>query len=491
MALNYEYTVAFMTFYENSLFELVNMLYEIKNRKVYKEKGWDCMEEIKVVMTCKNTEDRLTEKETLAFLNRLEGQEVDIELDINKRFQTILGFGGALTEAAAYTLSQMPFDKRKEVINSYFDPQDGLGYTMARIHINSCDFALGNYVYVEENDIELKTFDISREKKWVIPLIKDCIKVKGGEIKILASPWSPPAWMKTNKEMNNGGKLQPEYREVWAKYYTKFIKAFREEGINIWGITVQNEPAAVQVWDSCIYSAEEERDFIKNYLGPIMYSEGLGDVNILIWDHNRDIIVERASTVLSDPEAAKYVWGTGFHWYLSEELKNVGKVHELFPDKHLLFTEGCQEGGVKLGQWFTGERYGRNIIGDLNNWTEGYLDWNIVLNEEGGPNHVGNFCDAPIIADTKTQQLHYNSSYYYIGHFSKYIRPSAVRIGMTNRKNELYATAFLNEDGKIVLVVMNENEKNVDFTIGFDNNVAELKLPEHSIATYIFDSKLL
>ena len=159
----------------------------------------------------------------------------------------------------------------------------------------------------------------------------------------MASPWSPPAWMKTNNEMNRGGKLLPEYREAWAKYYTKFIRAYEKEGINIWGITVQNEPEAVQTWDSCIYTEHEERDFIRDYLGPIMHAEGLKDVKILIWDHNRDVIVRRAAGVLSDPEAAKYVWGTGFHWYVSEEFENVGKVHEMFPDKHLLFTEGVKK----------------------------------------------------------------------------------------------------------------------------------------------------
>nr|WP_110934607.1 glycoside hydrolase family 30 protein [Salipaludibacillus neizhouensis] len=171
------------------------------------------------------------------------------------------------------------------------------------------------------------------------------------------------------------------------------------------------------------------------------------------------MIVERAKAVFDDPEASKYVWGTGFHWYVSEEFENVGKVHELYPDKHLLFTEGCQEGGVKLGEWFTCERYGRNMIGDLNNWTEGYLDWNIVLNEEGGPNHVNNLCDAPIIADTKTNTIHYNSSYYYIGHFSKYIRPGAKRIALEVNNDNLQATSFLNTDDTIAIIVMNESDQ--------------------------------
>lgn len=444
------------------------------------------MGNVKVILTSKDTEDRLSEKEALSFENG-EGKKADINLDASKQYQNIVGFGGAFTEAAAYTLARMSEDKRKEVINSYFDKEKGLGYSIGRVHIHSCDFALGNYTYVEEYDTELKTFDIARDKKWIIPLIKDASNVRGEEIKLLASPWSPPAWMKSNKEMNHGGYLLPEYRDSWAKYYTKFIRSYEKEGINIWAITVQNEPEAVQRWDSCIYSAEEERDFLRDYLGPIMHKEGLKDVKILIWDHNRDVIIKRASTVLRDPEAAKYVWGTGFHWYVSEDFDNVGKVHELFPDKHLLFTEGCQECGVKLGQWFTGERYGRNMIGDLNNWTEGYIDWNIVLDENGGPNHVGNLCDAPIIADTKTNTLYYNSSYYYIGHFSKFIKPGAVRIGVENSNPNLQTTSFLNEDGTIAAIVMNEKDEAIDFNLGYGGKILNLSLKPHSIATYIFN----
>lgn len=448
--------------------------------------GEKIMENVKVILTAKDTCDRLTEKENLKFQRKV-SEEVDIQLNVSKKYQTIIGFGGAFTEASAYTLSRMSEDKRQEVINSYFDKEKGLGYSIGRVHIHSCDFALENYTYVEDYDTELKSFDISRDRKWVLPLIKDSVKTRGEDITLLASPWSPPAWMKTNNEMNHGGKLLPEYRQAWAKYYTKFIRAYEKEGINIWGVTIQNEPEAVQSWDSCIYTEYEERDFVRDYLGPIMHAEGLQGVNILIWDHNRDIIVKRASGVLSDPEASKYVWGTGFHWYVSEEFENVGKVHEMFPDKHLLFTEGCQEGGVKLGEWFTGERYGRNMIGDLNNWTEGYLDWNIVLDEEGGPNHVRNLCDAPIIADTKTNELHYESSYYYIGHFSKYIKPGAVRIGVDNTNDKLCTTCFLNEDGTIATVVMNEKDHAVDFKLGYEDKFLNLNLQPHSIATYIFE----
>lgn len=444
------------------------------------------MGKIKVILTAKETDDRLQVKDDVFFSKENKDRQVDIIVDSEKRYQEIIGFGGAFSEAAAYTLSRISKEKRQEVINSYFSPEDGLAYTLGRVHIQSCDFSLGNYTYVEENDIELETFDISHEDQWVLPLIKDAIKTKGGEIKLLATPWSPPPWMKSNGEMNHGGKLLPEYRKVWAKFYTKFIKSYQNEGIDIWAISIQNEPAAVQTWDSCIYTAEDERDFIIGYLGPIMKEEGLDDVKILVWDHNRDIIVERVKPIMDDPEAAKYVWGTAFHWYVSEEFENVGKVHELYPDKHLLFTEGCQEGGCKVGEWFTGERYGRNMIGDLNNWTEGYIDWNLVLDEKGGPNHVGNYCDAPIIVDTETEELHYNSSFYYIGHFSKYIKPGAIRIGLEFTNDKLIGTAFLNIDGSRVVVVMNETDQAEIFNLSFEDKVASLKLPAHSIASYIF-----
>ncbi|MRN55405.1 glycoside hydrolase family 30 protein [Paenibacillus monticola] len=440
---------------------------------------------VHTIVTAKETGERLSRKEGLAFKLRAGSEAADVELKPELEFQKMLGFGGAFTEAAAYTLSRMSTEKRAEVIQRYFHPVDGLGYNMGRVHIHSCDFALGNYTYVQDNDTELASFDISHDYKWVLPLIKDAMEVKGGAFTMLASPWSPPAWMKTNGEMNNGGSLKPEYAGLWARYYAKFIEAYGKEGVPIWAVSVQNEPAAVQVWDSCIYSAEEERDFVKNHLGPVMHEAGLSDVNIVIWDHNRDIMVERASVVLSDPEAAQYVWGTGIHWYGGEEFDKVEKVHDLFPDKHLLFTEGCQEGGVKLGEWFTGERYGRNMIGDLNAWTEGYLDWNLVLDETGGPNHVGNLCDAPIIADTTTDEIHYNSSYYYIGHFSKYIAAGAVRIGLESGVEGILSTAFRNPDGSIAVVLMNEGEAARTVSLGLGGEIATCELAAHSITTQL------
>ncbi|MBU1020446.1 MAG: glucosylceramidase, partial [Firmicutes bacterium] len=241
---------------------------------------------------------------------------------------------------------------------------------------------------------------------------------------------------------------------------------------------------AVQRWDSCIYSAEEERDFVKNHLGPVMKNSSAKDVNILIWDHNRDIIVERAKTVLEDPEASQYVWGTGFHWYVSEAFENVGKVHDLFPNKGLLFTEGCQEGGVHLNSWKTGERYARNMIGDFNNWCQGYLDWNLFLDNTGGPNHVNNLCDAPIIIDIFPEKIIRESSYYYVGHFSKYVKPGAVRINVKSVSN-LQSVAFKNVDGSISFIVLNESDKVCPFSFKYAEKTYQVVSNAHSIMTVL------
>ncbi len=410
-------------------------------------------------------------------------------LTVNPRkpFQTMIGFGGAFTEATAYTLSKMPSHLRDEVLHAYFDPKNGLNYNLGRVHINSCDFALENYDYVEELDVSLESFDISREKRFVIPMIKDAEKIRGEKIELLASPWSPPYWMKSNKMMNHGGKLLAEYRDVWARYYVKFIEAYNKENLHVFAVSVQNEPAAVQTWDSCEYTAEEERDFVKNHLGPTIEKSPFSNVGIIIWDHNRDVLVERATTVLKDPEANQYVWGTGIHWYVSEAFENLSILHDQFPDKHILFTEGTIEGGVQPGSFKTGERYARNMIGDISNYCEGYIDWNLVLDEKGGPNHVGNYCDAPIIADTQTKTLRYNSSFYAIAHFSKHIKVGAKRIESTVDNENLTHVAFENPDKSLVLVVQNETENDETLKVIAPNEESyKCIIKKRSISTIIF-----
>ncbi len=448
-----------------------------------------------VYTTADSSQYRLTATDTLEFKDM--GQPLETQIcvfvDPGKTFQTYLGIGAALTDASAETFYKLPKDKQQEILRAFFDKQNGIGYTVARTNINSCDFSSDRYTYVQDGDKELKSFNIEHDKKYKIPFIKEAMAAAGGKLTLFASPWSPPAWMKTNNDMLHGGKLKPEFYESWAMYYAKFIKEYEKEGVPVWGISVQNEPMATQRWESCIYSAEEERDFLKNHLGPTMEKEGLKDKKIIVWDHNRDLIYQRAETYFNDPEAAKYAWGVGFHWYEpwsggQPMYDNLRRVHEAYPDKHLLFTEGCAD-SYKAGQvqsWALGEKYASNMINDFNNGMEGFTDWNIILDETGGPNHVQNFCFAPVHGDTKTGELTYTNSYYYIGHFSKFIQPGAKRITAAASRSQLLTTAFRNEDGKTVVVVMNQGNTQTPYFLWINGKAAEITALPHSIATLVF-----
>ena len=448
-----------------------------------------------VYTTADNTSDKLSITDTVTFKHM--GQpfetQVCVFVDPTKTFQTILGIGGALTDASAETFAKLPKDKQQELLKAYYDVNNGIGYTLARTNIQSCDFSSASYSYVKEGDKDLKTFSIDHDKQFRIPLIKQAIAAAGGKLTIFASPWSPSAFMKDNNDMLHGGKLKSEYYQSWANVYGKFINAYKKEGIPIWGITIQNEPMAKQTWESCIYTAEEERDFLKNYLGPTMQKNGLGDKKIIVWDHNRDLIYQRASTILGDPDAAKYAWGVGFHWYErwsggDEVFDNVERVHESFPRKNLLFTEGCVD-PFKLDEvndWKLGERYGRSMIHDFNDGSVGWTDWNILLDETGGPNHVGNFCFAPVHAITKTGELIYTNSYYYIGHFSKFVRPGAKRISAAPSRSPLQATAFINKNGKVAVIVMNQTDQKIDYNLWIKGDAVQVTSLPHSIATLVF-----
>jgi glucosylceramidase len=451
--------------------------------------------QVAVYTTADNSNHRLAATDTVAFKHL--GQPLETQIcvfvDPARRFQTMLGIGGALTDAAAETFAKLPAAKQQEILRAYFDVKDGIGYTLARTNIHSCDFSSGSYTYVNEGDKELQSFNVDHDKQFRIPFIRQAQTAAGGKLNIFASPWSPPAFMKDNNNMLHGGKLKPEFYQSWANYYTKFVKAYQKEGIPIWGLTIQNEPMATQTWESCVYSAEDERDFVKNYLGPTMKRAGLGDKKIIAWDHNRDLIYQRADTLLSDPKAASYVWGIGFHWYEpwaggEPMFDNVKLVHESFPEKNLIFTEGCSDSfnAQRLKDWKLGELYGRSMINDFNSGAVGWTDWNILLDEMGGPNHVKNFCFAPVHADTKTGELIYTNSYFYIGHFSKFIRPGAKRIASSPSRSQLLSTAFINPDGKISVVVMNQSEKQIPYYLWVDGQAAAVSSMPHSIQTLVF-----
>jgi len=451
---------------------------------------------ITVYTTAGNTDQRISKTATLQFTNGKQPLETDIcvFVDPTHTFQTLVGIGGALTDAAAETFAKIPKDKQQELLKAYYDPKEGIGYTLARTNMSSCDFSSDTYNYITDHDTSLKSFSIAHDLQYKVPLIKQAIAAAGGKLTLFSSPWSPPAWMKDNNDALHGGKLLPQYRQAWANYYVQFMKAYAKQNIPIWGTTVQNEPMAKQKWESCIFTADDERDFIKEYLGPTLEKAGLGSKKIIAWDHNRDLLYQRASTILSDPAAAKYVWGIGYHWYetwtgSAMQFDNLKRVAEAFPNKHLFFTEGCIEKfkWEGLDDWSLGEKYARSMVNDFNAGTVGWTDWNILLDEKGGPNHVGNYCFAPVIADTRDGSLHYTNCYYYIGHFSKFIRPGAKRVIASSNRDKLLTTSFLNEDGKLVVVVMNGSNDAIDYNLVIGDKAAKTTSPAHSIETLVIN----
>ncbi|MDI9363308.1 MAG: glycoside hydrolase family 30 protein [Flavobacterium sp.] len=450
---------------------------------------------IEVFATAQNTNIQISKLPNLSFSKLLQPVESQVYVFVNpnKQFQQFVGIGGAITDASAEVFAKMGATQQQDFLNAYFDKNKGIGYSIIRTNINSCDFSSDMYTYVTEGDKQLSSFSVLHDEKYKIPLIKRAISTASGKVSVFASPWSPPAFMKSNNNMLQGGQLLPEYYQAWANYYVKFINSYQKLGVPVWGITIQNEPMARQKWESCIYTAQQERDFLKNYLGPTFAKAGLSSKKIIIWDHNRDLIAHRANTVLSDKNAAKYVWGIGFHWYESwsgsnEMYNNIERVKELYPNKNLIFTEGCAE-SFKPGKyhtWANGERYGKSMINDFNNGTVGWTDWNILLDEKGGPNHVGNFCFAPVHFDTKTSDLIFTPSYYYIGHFSKFIDKDARRISSVASRSQLLTTSFLNANGKIVTIVMNETDNGINYELCVGEYATKISILPHAIQTIIF-----
>ncbi|MDB5001590.1 MAG: glycosyl hydrolase [Mucilaginibacter sp.] len=451
---------------------------------------------VKVYVTEKGTDKRLAPAGSLTFSDNPQPPETEFSVfvDPTQQFQTMLGIGGALTDAVAETFYKLPKDKQKELLAAYYDKKTGIGFSLARTNIQSCDFSSSSYSYIKEGDAALKTFDISHDKKYRIPFIKEATAAAGGKLTLFVSPWSPPAFMKDNNDVLHGGKLKPEFAQSWANFYVKFINEYQKAGVPIWGLSVQNEPMATQTWESCKFTAEEERDFVKNYLGPTLAKGGMAAKKLIVWDHNRDLLYQRASTILEDPAAAKYIWGIGFHWYetwtgAGQNFESTRLTHEAFPDKNLIFTEGCVEkfDFNRLNDWALGERYGLSMINDFNAGTVGWTDWNILLDEKGGPNHVGNFCFAPVHADTRNGSLIYTNSYYYMGHFSKFIQPGAKRIASVASRDKLLTTAYMNPDGKIAVVVMNRTDEKIEYSLWIKGKAAKTTSEPHSIATLVVE----
>lgn len=447
---------------------------------------------LQVHTTAQGAPQRLAPTGRVELQPRQQAPEGDVSVFVNpaQRFQTVLGIGGAITDASAEVFAGLSPSAQAELLTAYFDPRQGIGYTLLRTTIHSSDFSSASYTYVKDGDASLASFDVAPDRVHRLPMIRGALKAAGGRLTTYVSPWSAPAWMKDSGSMLQGGSLLPEHAGTWARYMAKAVQAYEQEGVPIWGLTVQNEPMARQRWESMIYTAEQERDFVRDHLGPTLASEGLGDRKLIVWDHNRDLIKQRADVILSDPEAAKYVWGVGFHWYETwaggaPMHGNVAATQQAWPATNLLLTEATVErfDASQMQSWANAERYGQQMVADFNAGAVGWTDWNILLDEKGGPNHVGNFCFAPVHVDRATGALTFTPSFAYLGHFSKFIRPGAQRVSAVSSRSSLQTTAFVHPDGRLVVVVLNVGEEPVAYRLQVGELEAAFTIPAHAIQT--------
>lgn len=442
-----------------------------------------------------------------------------IVISTSNKKQTILGFGGSFTESSAYLLNKLSLEKRNEIINAYFG-NEGAQYSLTRTHMNSCDFSLSNYSYAKEpNDLELKHFSIDEDKEDIIPMIKDALSVSKDGFKIISSPWTAPPWMKDNNSWV-GGKLLPEYYDTWALFFSKYLAAYQSEGIDIWGFTVENEPHGNgNNWESMLFSPQEMTNFVQHHLGPKLESDGYGDKIILGYDQNRAGLKEWVDVMFADEKSSQYFDGTAIHWYES--------TYEVFPealqyahnkahDKLLIQTEACIDAEVPRWQddaWYwrkeatdwgwdwaaedekylhpkyvPANRYARDIIGCLNNYVSGWIDWNMVLDRQGGPNWFKNWCIAPVIVDIESDQVYYTPLYYIMAHFSKFIRPGAHVLDIQKTDDDLLITAAQNEDKSIAVVVFNPSMKKKTFELNIDDFKTTFEINEQAIQTILINN---
>ena len=380
-----------------------------------------------------------------------------IVIDPSKQYQTIMGFGGAFTDAATYNIAQFSKKDQKSIIEMYYGPE-GIGYTLGRVPINSCDFSLKSYNFDNvPNDFTLEYFDnnVTHDTEYMIPVMlaaQEAISTSRNHhvgLRLLASPWSPPAWMKVpvngvqsmvGSSVPNGLIASHEVMQSWALYISKWIAAYRRHGLNIWALTPQNEPAFAAPWEACAYNASFEKYWVENYLGPTLDSNDQKDVKILGLDHNKNIMLGWTQTLIEENGMGHFD-GIAFHWYGDNMNRlidgtygynNVWLSHEINPNMILLASEACSCPGVAVDEsekWLRAERAAHDIIYDLLAYAQGWIDWNIVVNSVGGPNHVGNNCDAPITAsDSEYSSFTVQPKFYYLGHISKFFRPGSVRV---------------------------------------------------------------
>jgi glucosylceramidase len=420
-----------------------------------------------------------------------------IQIDEKTRFQTMDGFGASFTESSGYAISALSKADADALMVRFFDREKGIGISFLRQPMGSPDFALSPYSYddLEEGktDFDLALFSIERDRALILPYLKQALSINP-DLKIMATPWSPPAWMKTGRSLMGapGGSLRKECYEVYAQYFVRFIRAYEAEGIPIFAVTPQNEiNFAPPLYSGMKMSSAEEAEFIGKHLGPAFEREGI-KTKILCYDHNWDR-ADIAAGTLSDPAAAKYLSGSAWHYY-GGEARAMSDIHAKFPDKDIWFTEGGSGRwigkGTFLGTFKDGISQGIEIC---RNWSKSIIWWNIALDQNNGPivfTNTANYGLVEIIVDpesgTGSLSQTERSSLYTLAHFSKFIHSGAIRVDSSSRGLDLANVAFENPDGGIVLVVFNRYSYPVKVSLQLQGRFYPVELPENSAATVVF-----
>jgi glucosylceramidase len=414
------------------------------------------------------------------------GQLPVLMVDDAQHFQTIDGVGFALTGGSAQLLMRMGAAQRAALLKRLFTTgDDGIGVSYLRVSIGASDMNERVYSYDDlpagESDAEMAKFSLGPDRADVIPVLKEIVAIRPG-IKILGSPWSAPAWMKTNDDVK-GGELKPEYYGAFAKYFVKYIEGMRAEGIAIDAITVENEPLNPKNTPSMVMFAQEQDTFIAKDLGPAFEKAGIR-TKILLYDHNPDVPSYPLS-ILGDPAASKYVEGTAFHLY-GGQTSVMTQVHDAYPKKSLYMTEQSVTARRGQGPLGIAEPVSRVMIGATRNWSRNVLLWNLAADPQNGP-HTNNGgctgCSGAITLDGDSVTK--NVAYYVVEHFSQFVPPGSVRVA-SSEMEQLASVAFLTPEGKVVLVVSNTGNFPKSFAVKYHGKVFQTAIPSESVGTYVW-----
>lgn len=424
--------------------------------------------------------------QTVIFRDGSETENRVINLYPEVAYQKFEGFGGAVTDSAGYVYSLMTEEQRSALMETYFSPEK-MRYTLVRVPLDSCDFSLRQHEAVSDpEDFELRTFSFSGMEEYILPMLEDARESSGGNLRLMLTPWSPPAFMKTNGKREMGGKLKDEYREMWAEYLCRYIEEFRKRGFTVERISLQNESKAVQTWDSCIFTAEKQKAFLADFMWPALKRHSLTDVEVFIWDHNKERVYEWMRDII-DERTDPMVAGAACHWYSGDHFEALDLCSSLYPDKKLIISESCVE-ILKYGSddgAGAARMLAREIIGDLNHGAHAFYDWNLLLDENGGPNYVKNYTLAPFLYDTVSGELIPQLIAGYYGLFSHYLIPGSVRIAKTCFSDVIDATAWRRPDGSIAVFMLNKSDKAEKAVLRLEDGEAEILLEKDSLSAGI------